>query len=928
MLRACLAVVFLCFSPAWPGFAQTAAEAEFFEKKVRPALAKNCQGCHNPRMKMAKLDLSTAEGFAQGAESGPLFNKAEPGKSLLLRVTSYEDRLKMPPTGKLPDEQISDLREWVSMGAPWPGAKPSGASVQVRKPSRTFSEEERNYWAFQPLKDRQPPAVKDTAWARTPIDRFLLTRMEEKNLKPALLAGKLTLLRRVTYDLTGLPPTEKEMQDYLADDSTEAFAKVVDRLLASPRYGERWGRKWLDVARYADSTGNDEDHRYPHAWRYRDYIIEAFNNDLPFDQFIREQVAGDLLPPPAGSPVNRRGIIATGFLALGAKAIAQQDKKKMLYDVYDEQTDVVSKTFLGITLACARCHDHKFDPFSTKDYYSLVSIFASTRSFQDPEEHVSKLLFVPLVPKQTYETYQRHQEMIARNKAATDDLQEQERQRYNEQLAPRLAEYMLAARRAVSHTAGQNPALRPEILEKWVKYLGGDPRGRPHLEQWFQATDAGAKAAAMEYQARYQNQLAEWNKQIGKWREQVKRMLKEMNMPPPPRPVFDAGKDRFFHEVYFEKKGPFAIPDEEVQRILSAEAREELARLKNEADELKRTAPPEPDMACAVEEGEVVHQKVFIRGDYGSFGEDAPKGFPPILAGSGDPVVEKGSGRAELAEWLIRQPLTARVMVNRVWQGHFGEGLVRTVDNFGVTGERPTHPELLDYLAREFIGHGRSIKKLHRAILLTHAYQMTSEPSKENLEADPENRLLTRFNRRRLDVEEIRDAMLALDGAIDFTVGGSMQSGVGTDGENSQDRLSLNPEKAKRRTVYLPLRRANLPSLLNLYDFGDATTVNGKRGLTNVAPQALFMLNSEFLTERSKNLADAWRRDSSLNTTARVEKAYLQVLNRKATPEEVDRALSYIGGYQRRFASERAEAEAWQSFSRVLLASSEFIYVD
>jgi len=926
MLRASLAAGFLCLLSTLPGPAQTDGHAEFFEKKVRPVLAKNCQGCHNSRMKMAKLDLSTAEGFSQGAESGPLFNKAEPDKSLLLQVTSYEERLKMPPTGKLPDEQIADLREWVRMGARWPGARPAGAAVQVRKPSRAFTEGERSYWAFQPLQDRQPPAVRDTAWGRTPIDRFLLARMEQKGLKPAPAAGKLTLLRRVTYDLTGLPPTEREMQDFLADASDEAYAKVVDRLLASPRYGERWGRKWLDVARYADSTGNDEDHRYPHAWRYRDYVIEAFNNDLPFDQFIREQVAGDLLPTPAGAPVNRRGIIATGFLALGAKAIAQQDKKKMLYDVYDEQIDVVSKTFLGITLACARCHDHKFDPFSTKDYYSLVSIFASTRSFQDPEEHVSKLLFVPLAPKQTYEVYQRRQEMIARNKAAMDDLQEQERQLYNEQLAPRLAEYMLAARGAGSSHKAPNHGLRPEILEKWVKYLGGDPRGRPHLEQWFQATDAGAKAAAVEYQARYQNQLAEWNKQIGKWREQVKRMLQEMNMPPPPRPVFDAGKDRFFHEVYFEKKGPFAIPDEEVQRILNAEAREELARLKSEADELKRTAPPEPDMACAVEEGEAVQQKVFIRGDYGSLGEDAPKGFPSILTRSGDPVVERGSGRAELAEWLIRQPLTARVMVNRVWQGHFGEGLVRTVDNFGEMGERPTHPELLDYLAKQFIDNGRQVKKLHRAILLTSAYQMASEPSQENLEADPENRLLTRFNRRRLDVEEIRDAMLALDGTIDFTVGGSMQSGVGTDGENSQDRLSFNPEKAKRRTVYLPLRRANLPSLLNLYDFGDATTVNGKRGLTNVAPQALFMLNSEFLTERSKNLADAWRRESTLNAPSRVEKAYLQVLNRKARPEEVDQALRYIDGYRRRFSPENAEA--WQSFSRVLLASSEFIYVD
>jgi hypothetical protein len=636
-------------------------------------------------MMAARLDVSTAEGFFKGGEAGPLVNAAEPDKSLLLRVISYDERLKMPPTGKLPAEVLADLAAWVEMGAPWPGFQQQSKGPSLRQPSKTLTEAEKGFWAFQPLSNPRPPKVRNEAWVKSPVDRFLLARMEEKGLKPAPPANKLALLRRATFDLTGLPPTEKEIADFLADESPEAFARVVDRLLASPRYGERWGRKWLDVARYADSTGNDEDHRYPYAWRYRDYVIEAFNNDLSYDQFIREQIAGDLLPAAGSHGVNRRGIVATGFLALGAKALAQQDKKKMLYDVYDEQVDVVSKALLGQTLACARCHDHKFDPFSTKDYYSLVSIFASTRSFKDPEAHVSKLLFVPLAPKAEYERYQEHQQKLSQNKMAIEDLLEEGKERYNLQLVPHLASYMLAAREVYS--GGRKPAaaamargLKTEILEKWVKYLNAPGKVRPHLDQWRRATDADARRVALGYQTRYQQRLTDWNKKIADWRARARRMLLEMNMPPPPKPSFEPGEDRFFHEVYFEKDGPFAIPDQEQERLLTAGARQALARLRAEAEDLRKNAPREPDMACAVEEGEPINQKVFIRGDYASPGEDAPKGFPEVLARADDPVITRGSGRLELAEWLVKQPLTARVMANRIWQGHFVEGIVRTPD--------------------------------------------------------------------------------------------------------------------------------------------------------------------------------------------------------------------------------------------------------
>ncbi|MEX2261835.1 MAG: PSD1 and planctomycete cytochrome C domain-containing protein [Bryobacteraceae bacterium] len=917
-----------------PALPQTSGQVEFFEKRIRPVLAANCQACHNAKVKTAALDLSTAESFIHGGQSGALVSAGNPEESRLLKVISYDDRLKMPPTGKLKPEEIADLTAWVKMGAPWPGAALVAKSAPAPDSFKGFTEEQKNFWAFQPVSDPKPPKVANAAWVKSPVDQFILARLEEKGLQPAPPADKLVLLRRATFDLTGLPPTEQEIRDFLADNSPDAFAKVVDRLLTSPRYGERWGRHWLDVARYADSTGNDEDHRYPYAWRYRDYVIAAFNNDLPFDQFMREQIAGDLLPGKTPGEPNRRGIVATGFLALGAKALAQQDKKKMLYDVYDEQVDVTSKAFLGLTLSCARCHDHKFDPLLTKDYYSMISIFASTRSFREDDTHVSKLLFRPLVAKEEYERYQAHQDTVNRKKMEIEDLQDEEVAKYNARMSPRLADYMVAARKVYGDKAplagtAMAAGLDEKVLRKWAEYL--EPKAgviRIYLDEWHNAAPEQFASVAAGYQTRFQQSLEGWNVTLGKWRTRVRRMLKDMNMPPPEKPKFDAAKDGFFAGVYFGN-GPFAIGAKEQEAIFAPETLAAIARLKQEMEGLKKSAPPEPDMACAVEEGKIVNQKVFIRGDYNSPGEDAPKDFPKILTGESDAVPQpKGSGRLELAEWLAQpdHPLSSRVMVNRIWQWHFGEGLVRTPDNFGKMGDRPTHPELLNYLARQFVKDGWSVKRMHRAMMLSSAYQMSSEAPEASIAADPENQLYSRFFRRRLSIEEIRDGMLALDSTLDLTMGGTLQTGFGTDRENSNDRLSLDPEKILRRTVYLPLRRANLPTLLNLFDFGDATTPGGKRGQTNVAPQALFMMNSEFLTERTNNLTRSLL-GRELSDAQRLESAYLRILNRKPAGGEVDAGLTYIAGFTSKFRDQDREA-AWQSFCRILMASNDFIYVD
>jgi hypothetical protein len=409
---------------------------------------------------------------------------------------------------------------------------------------------------------------------------------------------------------------------------------------------------------------------------------------------------------------------------------------------------------------------------------------------------------------------------------------------------------------------------------------------------------------------------------MSKWRERFRRALAERNMPPPERPKFEPADDRFFYEVFFQ--GPFGVSKAERDKVIPEQVRARVESLRQELEMWKAAAPAEPVMACAVEDGERVEQRVFLRGDYNNLGPEAPKAFPLILAGHEQPEIKQGSGRVELAAWLTRpdHPLVPRVMANRIWQWHFGEGLVRTPDNFGKMGDRPSHPELLDYLAARFVEDGWSIKAMHRLILLSNAYQMSSEISEAAQAADPENRLWSRFPRRRLAVEEIRDGLLAIDGSLDTTMGGTLQSGFGTDSENSNDRLSIRPETNKRRMVYLPLRRANLPTLLNLFDFGDATTASGKRTLTTVAPQALFMMNSEFVLERARVTAASVADEAGAIT--RLRRLYLKILGREPSAEESDADLTYVANFEKK----RNREDAWSSLSRILMASNEFIYLD
>ncbi len=922
--------------------AATPDEIEFFEKKIRPIFAEKCAVCHGEQLQTAGLKLTTAEGFFKGADTGPLFVKDDPENSRLLTTVGYEDKIKMPPTGKLPDAEIEALTTWIKLGAPWPGAhREAVTSDQGSSPQ--WTKEQESHWAFQPVQAYEPPAVKDEDWAQTPIDHFILRKLEEQGLSPAPRADELTLLRRAKYDLTGLPPTEAEMEEFLADEAPGAFARLIDRLLDSPRYGEKWGRHWLDVARYADSTGLDDDIKIPNTWRYRDYVIEALNRDTPYDQFIAEQLAGDLMPPEKPGEVNERGIIATGFLAVGPKPLVQQDKVKMKYDVVDEQIDTTAKVFMGLTMGCARCHDHKFDPISARDYYSMASIFASIKDFEDldPTNTVSKVHLEPLVPQPIYRRYKDHQEKIKRTKQEIKSIDDLEMFRYLiEHRTPKLAEYMVAAYEVYHDGAdveavAERVRLDCDVLKLWAGYLEPGDDLRLHLKEWHEADKANNAAVAEEYQRRFRERGLDWIAKLAKWRQEVESWDGDGKFPK--KPDLPPGEDRFFSEITLEAgsmdegakrvDGPFAISKPLRDAVMPKASRERVIGLRAELERLKESAPDKPAMAYAPAESESVEQHVFIRGNHNNPGAAVSKQFPVILAGEDQQPVTSGSGRLELAKWLAGSdhPLTSRVIANRLWHWHFGQGLVRTPNNFGIMGERPTHPELLDYLARSFVSNGWSLKAMHRLIMVSSTYQMQSHVSDEAWKKDSGNRLWSRFNRRRLTVEEMRDSLLALDGSLDLTMGGALTESLDSYGF---DNAYLHPDETRRRTVYLPIYRNKMPTLLTLFDFADPSASIAVRAKTSIAPQGLYFMNSDFVHERARALASYLLKLDVARDSGRVEKAYSIALTRKPKPQEVDEALDYIAGYPAADGKSDLRLERWRSFCRLLLGSNEYNYVN
>jgi hypothetical protein len=1075
-----------------PGGRVRAADArgeEFFEKQVRPLLAERCLKCHGDKKPKGGLRLTSRAAVLKGGATGPAVVAGKPDGSLLVQAIRYADTPRMPPKGKLNDHDVAVLEKWVRLGLPWPEA---GARV-VNSGGGTFhiTEEQRRFWSFQPVQTVTAPAVKSTRWPRSDLDRFILAALEAKGLRPAPPADKRTLLRRATFDLTGLPPTPAEVDAFLKDTSPDAFRRVVDRLLASPAYGERWGRHWLDLVRYTDSfdtrgLGGEGD--CAHAWRYRDWVVNALNRDLPYDRFVTDQIAGDLLPGPGG--LNPDGVIATGFLAIGNWGGGDADKEKLLTDVADDQVDAVSRTFLGLTVACARCHDHKFDPISTRDYYGLAGIFFSTHILPNvgPKTAGPPMLNVPLASPAELARRAEHAKRLAEGDKYRKAAAARAYAAFARAQLGQTAQYLVAAWEQ-QRQAGQSVevfaasrGLRAYALRQWVDYIGlgeyrlmtkavRDVGGKAGVDGWRGAPDcpslvvntndnevsiltfklpprsvavhpgpsngvavawrspitgkvrvsgkvadadpvggdgiawlidhrtagsrrqlaagafpnggrqsfergSGAKALQdIDVQSGdriellvlpkanygYDTTVVEltitevgggrvWDlrgdvvadlHQGGKGNPHSDRqgnaavwhfldMADSRRTPRAPNAgladwdravaggdraaVEQAAKEIARHFTTADARSPFWINRREDEKYLPAEARAALAKLDAELEALKKAPLPPMQFANAAQEGGVpgsphagVHDvRVHLRGRYDRLGELVPRHFPEVLAGARQRPITSGSGRLELAHWLTRpdNPLTARVMVNRIWQHHFGEGLVRTPSNFGKLGRPPTHPELLDWLARQFVQSGWSVKQMHRLLMLSAAYRQASEAAPETLRADPDNRLFGRMNRRRLEAEAIRDNVLAVSGRLDTKRGGP----------------AVRDFAAPRRTLYLMTIRSDRSGFRPLFDSADSTALVDTRTVSTVAPQALILLNNPFMLAQTKALARRVLAEAK-DDRARVEHAYHLLYARPPLAEEVKIGLNFLGR------AGRGEA-GWEAYCQVLLCANEFIYID
>ncbi len=850
--------------------AQETAPAEYFEMKVRPVLAKNCFSCHT-QSKMGGLALTSRDDLMKGGKSGPAVKPGDPEGSLLYQaVKQTHARLKMPPSGKLSDEDVEVLASWIRSGALWPEHK-----VAPKTDGYRITAEQRAWWSFQPVKKPLAPAVNNKAWARTDIDRFLLARMEAKGLKPAPSADRRTLIRRVYYDLTGLPPTNEEVNAFVRDRSPDAFAKVVDRLLASPRYGERWGRHWLDVARYADEMySSTEDNPYPNAWRYRDWVVQAFNEDMPYDLFLKAQIAGDLIDGK-----NKKKLIAgLGFFSLSPE---QQD----------DRVDALSRGMMAITVACAQCHDHKFDPIPTKDYYSLLGIFRNTKLDQHPLAS----------PDVVAEHKRRKEELESQEKRLKEFLDEQA-SRLGEILASNAAAYFAAAR-----SGKLDPSLDSETVQRLKTYLDAGAFEHPFLTNWkdasFDAKAFQAKLLSVLDQKRQidrENLIALGGKDDG-------RTVRVIEVKSLPRDEYMLWRD-FFNPTKVNKAdaGVFYYPAKKIDRFLAPQWKLHSDALRAELERCKKALPEMYPFLQTISDVENPKDiRVEIRGNRQNLGDEVPRQFLTILAkGERKPFV-KGSGRLELAEAVasLTNPLTPRVIVNRMWMLHFGRALVATTSNFGQLGEKPTNPELLDYLAARLIEQGWSMKALHREMLLSSAYQLSSKRIEPNLTKDPDNTLVWHWPRRRLDVEPLRDTLLYLSGELDEKFGGAPGR--------------LTDVSFKRRTLYGSVSRRKLDGTLALFDFPNPVATSEQRIQTATPLQQLFFLNSDFIRERATALA-ARVPPMGADDAARIQSAYRLLYQREAAAGEIKLGLDYL----------KSPGGSWPRYAQALLGSNELLFVN
>ena len=768
-----------------PTMAADRDENSLFESRVRPVLNARCVKCHGAAKQESGLRLDSGSFAKKGGDRGPAIVPGEPDHSLLIQAVRRTGDLKMPPDDTLRPDEVAGLVEWVRQGAQWPAE-----SVKSSIRTGPILSEDRQFWSFRPLAHAAPPDVRDRSWPRTPVDRFILARLERESLRPAAAADRRTLIRRVTFDLTGLPPSPAEVEAFVADRSSGAYSKVVDRLLASPSYGERWGRHWLDVVRYADTAGETADFPVREAYRYRNYVIASFNADKPYDQFLREQIAGDLYAKDAPPERYEDLETATGFIAISRRFGFDPENYQHL--TIQDTIDTLGQAVLGLSLGCARCHNHKFDPVTTADYYALYGIFDSTRyAFPGSEEKKRPRDFIPAVPRSAGQ----------RLKA---DRQAQ-----------------LAALSARLEAAGRQPGAGPEVVR----------------------------------------QLAS-------------------------------------RKVDLEAHEPYPV-------------------------------------LYAVSEGESKNARIQFRGEPSRLGPEVPRRFLEVFGGERLPANEKGSGRRELARWVTGPevvPLAARVIANRIWQHHFGYGLVRTENDFGSRGARPTHPELLDFLATRLVESGWSIKSLHRLILQSQTYQQSSDVSAVADQRDPQNSLLSHFGRRRLDAEEIRDSLLVLGGNLDRSFGGPHPfPPVQTWGFTQHAPFSAVYDTT-RRSVYLMTQRIRRHPFLALFDGPDGNVSTAHRDSTTVPTQSLFLMNDPFVHAQSSRFAELLTA-AATDEDQRIACAFEQAFARPPDAEERVQSAQFLAQYRRELAhSESSGVDrvkvSWAAFARTLFARNDFLFID
>jgi hypothetical protein len=940
--------------------AQDPSSPEFFESRIRPLLVEHCMECHGPTQQEAGLRLDSGEGFSQGSDSGQIFDSNLPHDSLILRAVRYEDDIRMPPDGRLSEEQMGTIEQWVKAGAVWPAE----VAPQPNKAKSSVFEQAKDHWAFQPIRTEIVPA--DVEPLQVPhrdaavIDQLIDAELQEVGLHRNQAADRPTLIRRATFDLHGLPPTPQEVKEFESDFSNDAWPRLIDRLLASPRYGERWARHWLDVARYSDTKGSvrlKDNPLYPAAWTYRDYVIQSFNEDLPYNQFVLEQLAADQLSaahPGTRNLVadrNPQSLAAMGFLTLGQRFINSPN------DIIDDRIDVVTRGLLGLTVTCARCHDHKFDPVPTADYYSLHGVFASSYEPDVPE------LILPTTELVKHRGYL---EELERRKKQFDDFLHAKKTELESSFRKRAGEYLLAGQfekvqanfLPVMFLIDASKDLNPAVIQRWARLLEKSRRRHdPILSPWHKLAQL-AETESKEAFAKASSEL------IAKWYSDPDG--KRFN-----RAILDALKSAPLHnlkdvsERYSEvfanidalwntakSTGATSLSDtdlEEVRQLLYGAESPAVVSLneiqdflfvdattQNQFHEQQRQiedwiASPgaAPHAHVLLDSQTPADSPIFLRGNASNPGEKVPRQFLQVLSSTDRRPFQTGSGRLELAMAIVdpENPLTARVLINRVWLHHFGNGLVRTPSDFGLRGDAPTHPELLDYLVCQFMTHGWSIKTLHRTIMLSETYQQQSQSHAEGELKDPENRWLWRMNRRRLDWESLRDSLLTVSGQIDFTMGGPSVP------------LLSEPFSA-RRSIYGFIDRQNLPGLFRTFDFVAPDSSAPQRLQTTVPQQALYLLNGSFI--RQQTAATAARvlsmKDASNQITSeqQVDALYQTVLSRHATPDEVELGREYLRemslGKVSTSGSTAADSSAafdsWHEYVQALLLSNEFCFVD